>query len=221
MDMRRRALPLALAMLAAGAGSAGAHPHVFADANVEVVGDAARHLVSVRNIWRMDDLFSSGVVVDFDKNKNGALDDDELQEVGDTVRESIAEWSFYTFVRAGETVVKLQPPDAIRALFQEGQLILFFEMKAGEPIDLATQPITVANFDETFYVAFNVDADTGFSLVDLPATCRKAVTVPDEDEAAQQWMASIAGLPADETVPAGGADFAAALATRVEVTCGP
>ena len=197
-----------------------AHPHVFADARMEVVGDAAGQLVSVRNIWRMDELFSSSVVVDFDKNANGVLDDDELQAVGDTVRESIAEWSFYTFAVVADKPVKMLAPETIRALFQDGQLLLFFEMKAGEPVDLKTQKLTVSSFDETFFVAFVFEDENSFQLVDTPASCKKEMIVPDEDEAAQQWMASIADLPADATVPATGVDFAQALATKVEIKCG-
>lgn len=210
-------LSLAAGLLAAG--GAAAHPHVFADSRMEVVGDTAGTLVAVRNVWRMDELFSTSVVVDFDKNANGVLDDDELQAIGDTVKESIAEWGFYTFVRSGGKAVKMHPPAEIRALFQDGQLLMFFEMQAGEPIDLKTQGISVANFDETFYVAFAFEDEGSFELVDLPANCAKTIIEPDEDEAAQRWMASIATLGPDETVPANGADFANALATWVEVKC--
>ena len=199
--------------------TAEAHPHVFADARMEIVGDTAGQLVSVRNIWRMDELFSSSVVVDFDKNANGILDDDELQAVGDTVKESIAEWSFYTFVVVDDKAVKMQPPESIRALYQDGQLLLFFEMKAGEPVDMKAKKVTVSTFDETFFVAFSFDDADSFQLVDTPASCKKEMVVPDEDEAAQQWMASIAGLGVDETVPADGVDYAKVLATRLEITC--
>ena len=186
---------------------------------MEIVGDAAGKLASVRNIWRMDDLFSSSVVVDFDKNANGVLDDDELQAIGDTVKESIAEWDFYTFVTVAGKQVKMLPPESIRALFQDNKVLLFFEMKAGEPVDLKTQKLTVSSFDETFFVAFVFEDENSFQLVDTPASCKKEMIVPDEDEAAQQWMASIAGLGPDETVPADGVDYAKVLATRLEITC--
>lgn len=214
------AAALCLAAVLQAVPRAQAHPHVFAEGRMEIVGDPSAKLAAVRNIWRMDDLFSSSVVLDFDKNANGVLDDDELQAVGDTVKESIAEWQFYTFVTSAGKPVKMLPPESIRALFQDNQILLFFEMKAGEPIDLKTQGVTVANFDETFYVAFDFPDETSFDLVDMPAGCTRKMTVPDEDEAAQQWMASIADLPADATVPATGNDFAEALATKVEVKCG-
>ena len=201
-------------------GPVQAHPHVFADARMEIVGDAASKLVSVRNIWRMDELFSTSVVLDYDKNANGVLDDDELQAVGDTVKESIAEWNFYTFVRTtGGRLVKMQPPAEIRALYQDGQLLLFFEMKTDEPIDLKTQSLAVSNFDETFFVAFDFADEKSFDLVDMPATCKKTMVVPDEDEAAQQYTSSIASLGPDQTVPDDGVDYSQILATRIEIQC--
>jgi ABC-type uncharacterized transport system substrate-binding protein len=210
---------LAACLLAAAAGRAEAHPHVFADARMEIVGDGTDKVEAIRNIWRMDEMFSTSVVVDYDKNKNSALDDDELQAVADTVKESIAEYSFYTFVQRAGVPVKLRPPDDIRALFQDGQLLIFFEMKPEVPIDLKAGPITVAAFDETFFTAFEF-ADDGFQLVDLAPSCKSAVTVPDEDEAAQQWMASIASLGPDQSVPEDGVNYARILATRAEIRCG-
>ncbi|KAB0680020.1 DUF1007 family protein [Aureimonas leprariae] len=218
---QRAALGASLAawLLAAATGTAEAHPHVFADARMEIVGDKAERVEAIRNIWRMDEMFSTSVVVDYDKNKNSILDDDELQAVADTVKESIAEYSFYTFVQKGGAPVKMKPPEEIRALFQDGQLLIFFEMKPEAPIDLKGGPITVAAFDETFFTAFQF-ADDGFQLVDLAPSCKAAVTVPDEDEAAQQWMASIAALGPDQTVPEDGVNYAQVLATRAEIKCG-
>ncbi|WP_152048017.1 DUF1007 family protein [Aureimonas psammosilenae] len=211
---------IALGVIALATSIANAHPHVFADARMEIVGNSDGTLQAVRNIWRMDEMFSTSVVLDYDKNKNSNLDDDELQAVADTVKESIAEYSFYTFVqKADGGQVKMQPPEEIRALYQDGQLLIFFEMKPAEPVDLKSTPISVANFDETFFTAFEF-ADDGFQLIGLPAACTKEVTVPDEDEAAQQWMASIASIPADGEVPEDGAKFAQVLATKASIKCG-
>ena len=215
----------AAALLATGALLASclvaeAHPHVFADSRMEIVGTPDGHLAAVRNIWRMDELFSSSVVFDFDKNGNGKLDDDELVAVGDTVRQSIAEWSFYTFVKSGAHDVPMQPPDEIRTLYENGQLLMFFEMKPREPVDLKKQPVTFAVFDESFFVAFDYADASSFQLLDMPASCSKKFTVPDPDEGAQEWMNSIATLGPDQSVPDDGIDYSRLLATHVDVQCG-
>ncbi|WP_245514689.1 DUF1007 family protein [Jiella endophytica] len=197
-----------------------AHPHVFVEPHVEIVGNAAGEFTALRNVWRMDELFSSSVVVDFDKNANGSLDPDELDAVGETVRQSIAEWGFYTFAEVDGRDVKLTPPDKIHTLFEDGQLIFFFEMPVKEPVDLTRSPVKVSNFDDSFFVAFDFKSADDFQLIDLPATCRKSLHVPDEDEAAKNWMNMIAGIGADEEVPQDQANvYADVLATRLEVSC--
>ena len=200
---------------------ASAHPHVFIDAHVEIVGDEAAHFVALRNVWRFDELFSSSVVVDFDSNANGTLDGAELDAVAETIRGSIAEWGFYTFVELGSRDVKLKGPDVIHALYENGQLILFFEMPVTETVDLKDQSIKVSNFDESFFVAFDFPGDDAFQLIGLPNACTKALHVPDEDEAAKQWMDQIANLGPDEEVGDGAMAFADVMATRMEFSCAP
>ena len=200
-------------------GPALAHPHVFAQANVEIVGGPDGHLVSVRNIWRMDELFSSSVLVDFDRNANGVLDDEELDAVGQTVKDSIAEWNFYTYVTVDERKARMAPPDKIRTLWDDGQILMFFEMKADEPIDLAKHKIVVTNFDETFFVAFDFNGADDFQFVDMPKACTKRFVVPDEDAAARQWIDQVAKLGSDEEIPEDGINYSQILAARLEVSC--
>ncbi|UIJ72761.1 DUF1007 family protein [Aurantimonas sp. HBX-1] len=221
MNQRRMAGAAALIAIMGTTAPALAHPHVFAEAKVEIVGTPDARLAAIRNVWRMDELFSSSVLVDFDKNANGTLDQDELVEIGATVKESIAEWDFYTFVETAGRAVKMSPPDVIHTLYEDGQLLMFFEMRAAEPVDLAAGKLTVANFDDTFFVAFDVASEADFQLIDMPKQCTKQYVVPDADVAAQQWMDSVASLGPDESIPEDGINYSQALATRIEVSCGP
>jgi ABC-type uncharacterized transport system substrate-binding protein len=217
MAMIDRGLAAALAVMAVSLTPtiAAAHPHVFAEANVEIVGTPDGRLGAIRNIWRMDELFSSSVLVDFDTNANGQLEDGELVAVGDTVKESIAEWDFYTFVEADGKKVAMSPPDEIRTLWENGQLLMFFEMPAAETVDLSKSKLTVSNFDETFFVAFDFTSADDF----LMKSCAKQLVVPDQDAAAKEWMESVASLGPDESIPEDGINYSQALATRVEVSC--
>lgn len=214
-----RVAGLCIAAIAGMAGPALAHPHVFADSRMEIVGDASANLLTIRNIWRMDELFSSSVLVDFDKNANNTLDPDELAEIGETVRQSIAEWDFYTLITIAGRPVRMQPPEQIRALYQDHQLLLFFEMKAGEPVNLAEQTVTFSTFDDSFFVAFDYEDETAFELLDLPENCTRQFAIPDPDAAAAEWMAQISMLRPDEKVPDDGIDYSKALAIHADVSC--
>ena len=63
--------------------------------------------------------------------------------------------------------------------------------------------------------------DDAFQLIGLPNACTKALHVPDEDEAAKQWMDQIANLGPDEEVGDGAMAFADVMATRMEFSCAP
>ncbi|WP_062208254.1 DUF1007 family protein [Aureimonas sp. AU12] len=208
-----------LGALAALARTAEAHPHVFAESRMEIVGNAEAQLVSVRNIWRFDELFSSSVVVDFDKNGNGTLDPDEIEAVSATVLQSIAEWDFYTFVTVAGRDIKLEPPKQIRGLFDHGQLTLLFEMAPAEPVDLKKQPVTFSAYDESYFVAFDFTDETAYQLLDLPKTCRKTFTQPDPDADASDWMNSVSMLKPNQALPSDGVNYSQLLATRVDVQC--
>ena len=198
-----------------------AHPHVFAEGKVEIVGTPEGKLAAVHNIWRMDELFSSTVLVEFDKNADGVLDGAELDEVGRTVKDSIAEWDFYIYVETGARHVKMTPPAEIRALWDDNQLLLFFQMKPVEPVDLVAGKLTIANFDESFYTAFDFKNADDFQLIDMPKSCVKTFIVPDEDAAAKEWTDKMAGLGPDETIPDDGVNYSQILAARLEVACAP
>ncbi|WP_182084997.1 DUF1007 family protein [Aureimonas sp. ME7] len=219
--MRRSSILAAsvCALSAGGALPASAHPHVFSESRMEIVGTPDGMLSSVRNIWRFDELFSSSVVVDFDKNGNGTLDDDEIHAVSETVRQSIAEWEFYTFVTIGGKDIKLTPPGEIRGLFEKGQLILFFEMKPAEPVDLKASDVTFSVYDESYFVAFDFADENSFQLLDMPTTCKKTFTQPNPDEDAADWMNSVSMLKPGQSIPEDGVNFSQLLATRIDVRC--
>ena len=77
-----RFLPFLIAGAALAAPAAAlAHPHIFAEARLEVVAGEDGTITELRNVWRFDEMFSASVVMDFDKNSNAELDPDELAEV--------------------------------------------------------------------------------------------------------------------------------------------
>ena len=50
------------------------------------------------HVWRFDDLFSSTVLMEFDKNSDLKLDDAELEDVSKTVYDSLAEYNYFQLV---------------------------------------------------------------------------------------------------------------------------
>ena len=222
-SLRFVALPLvAVAAGLSAAAPAAAHPHVFANSTVQIVVGKDGRMVSLHNSWWMDELFSSSVVVDFDKNGNGTLDKDELAAIGKQVGSSIAEWSYYTFVTQNGAKVALTAPPTLDVIFdaKKGQLRFAFDMKPAQPLELKGKTTTVTNFDDTYFVAFDfTGGDKAFSVKGLPKGCKTSTAAPTPDEAAKSWMDTISALGTSDTVPEDGIKFSEVLSTKFSIDC--
>ncbi|WP_275785189.1 DUF1007 family protein [Pararhizobium gei] len=193
-----------------------AHPHIFAEARLEIVADATNQITELRNVWRFDELFSSSVVMDFDKNSNAQLDADELQEVGQTVLDSLQEYNYYTTIMDNGKSVKVTRPDAIAADYKDGQLLLMFSVKPAEPVPLKGS-MSFGVYDPTMYTAMDFPTDGDLVAVgEQLNACAHKVVRPDPDEVLAQNQASL--TDAFFTDPTG-TDMSKMFATRIEFQC--
>ena len=193
-----------------------AHPHILAEARLEVVAGDDGTITELRNVWRFDEMFSSSVVLDFDNNSNLKLDADELAEVGQTVLESLEEFSYYTSITEDGKSIKVGKPDAINVDYQDGQLLMFFKVKPGETVPLKGK-LTFGVYDPTMYAAMDFATDGDLVLVgDKFAACKHQIVRPDPDEVLAQNQDTLTDAFWDD--PAG-TDMTKLFATRLEVTC--
>lgn len=192
-----------------------AHPHVFAEANLEIAVDGEGNVEALRHVWRFDDLFSSTVLIEFDANSDLQLDTSELEEVGRVIHESLAEFGYFQFVTVDGRDVAMQPPERVIADFQDSQLIILFESRPVEPLKLAgTAGFGV--YDPTFYTAIDFYEDANMTVTGLPEGCKRAVVRPDADEALAMNQQSLTDAFFDD--PSGN-DMSKLFATRLELNC--
>ena len=196
--------------------SALAHPHIFAEARLEVVAGADGTVSELRNVWRFDEMFSSSVILDFDKNTNLKLDPEELADVGQVVLESLEEFSYYTSITEDGKDVKVGRPDKINVDFKDGQLLMFFVLKPGETMPLKGK-MTFGVYDPTMYAAMDFSTDDDLALVgDGFSACKREVVRPDPDEVLAQNQSNLTDAFFNDPT---GNDMSKLFATRLEVTC--
>lgn len=212
----KRTLPAVVAALCvSSAAPALAHPHVFAEANLEVAIDADRNVVALRHVWRFDDLFSSTVLLEFDKNADLVLDNAELEEVGSVIHESLAEFNYFQIVTAGGKEVDMVAPDRIMANYEDNQLIILFESRPAEPLHLDGQ-LDFGVYDPTFYTAIDFYEDKNLVVADLPESCIRTVVRPNPDEAIAMNQQSLTEAFFND--PSNN-DYSKLFATRLELNC--
>ncbi|MEM7462167.1 MAG: DUF1007 family protein [Pseudomonadota bacterium] len=159
-----------------------AHPHVFVEANLEVLRNDAGAVTELRHVWRFDEIFSATVLLDFDGNADGNLDSAELDEVSKIVTESIGESGFFTSVRKDGLTIPFIPTDAIMVDFIDNQAIMFFALKFEEPIDvLNKENFKISVSDPSYYVAMEIIDETAIQITGEGTACDVTITRPDFD----------------------------------------
>lgn len=213
--MRTATLAWGFAALIASTIPASVHPHVFAEARLDVVVSPDDTVKSLRHLWRFDDLFSSTVLIEFDANGDLQLDDAELQEVAQTVYDSLADFNYFQMVTVDGKDIAMNPPPKLMVNYENEQLIIMFESEPKEPFSLKGK-IDFGVYDPTFYTAIDYVEDENMAVSSLPSGCTRAVIRPDPDEAIAQNQAS---LTEDFFNDPTGNDLSRIFATKLELTC--
>ncbi len=193
-----------------------AHPHIFVEARLEVVAGDDGNVKELRNVWRFDEVFSSTVLLDFDKNKNLKLDADELKAVGKTVKESLADFDYYTNITQDGKKIDIAPPDVINVDYKDGQLLMFFAVKPATPMPLKGD-MTFGVWDPTLYTSldFATDKDIVVDGAGFKA-CQHKVVRPNPDEVIAQNQKTLTQAFFNDPM---GTTMSKLFATRIDVTC--
>jgi ABC-type uncharacterized transport system substrate-binding protein len=193
-----------------------AHPHIFVESRLEVVAGADGNVSELRNVWRFDEVFSSSVILDFDKNTDLKLDEEELAELGETMRTSLGDYHYFTTLTVNGAPVGVQKPDVIHVTYKDNQILVFFSVKPDKPMPLKGR-LTFGIYDPTMYTAIDFPTDKDL-VADGPgfAKCKHQVVRPDPDEVLSQNSATLTDAFFNDPT---GTDMSKMFATRLELTC--
>ena len=161
--------------------AAQSHPHVFAEASMEIVRNEEGAFSELRQVWRFDELFTTSLQVDFDDDADGKLDAGEIRKISNTVRNSIAEYDFYTAMRAGEDVLLFEEPHEFNAYIEDGQFIILLAIKPEKPYKFDNGALRLSASDETYYVAFEF-MKSNITVSGGNGSCSTDISVPDFDQ---------------------------------------
>ncbi|MBW3096382.1 DUF1007 family protein [Pseudohoeflea sp. DP4N28-3] len=194
-----------------------AHPHIFAQARLEVETAADGTIVELRNVWRFDEVFSASVVMDYDTNRNLTLEPEELAEVGAIVRDSLADFNYYTTLIDNGADLAVKRPAQIHADYQDGQLLLIFAVEPERTLAL-DGTVSVGVYDPTMYAAIDFATDADLVVTGAAADrCATRIVRPDPDQVIAENQDSLTEAFYETD---GANDLSKLFATRIEFTCG-
>ncbi|MBW9053987.1 DUF1007 family protein [Rhizobium mesosinicum] len=212
----KRSTLLTAGFLSLAPAAAFAHPHIFVEARLEIVAAPDGSIQELRNVWRFDEVFSSSVVMDFDKNTDLKLEPNELAEVGKTVRDSLADYDYYMNLTINGKNITVQKPDIIHVDYKEGQLLMFFAVKPVEKMPLKGK-LSFGVYDPTLYTSIDFPTDNELAIVgDGFKACKRAVVRPDADQVISENKQSLTDAFFNDPT---GTNMSKLFATRLEVTC--
>src|SRR5215210_4684227 len=105
-----------------------AHPHVWVTAKAELIYASDGKVAAVRHSWTFDEAYSAFVTQGLDKNNDGKLSSDELQEVAKVNTESLAEFEYFTHLKANGAKQAFTAPGEAKMEFEKGAVTLSFHL---------------------------------------------------------------------------------------------
>ncbi len=164
-----------LLVLASGLSTAPAraHPHVWISARVNLVF-ADKALTAMEVTWTFDDLYSTLIREDFDKNGDGKLDSSELAEIArNQLEEDLGGYSYFTHLQIGGERWRVTEVEDFQAHFNDELLSFTFRVPMLDKIDLNRVEFAFGLYDEEYFIEFNLSRDDPIRLSgDAPAGCK-------------------------------------------------
>lgn len=207
------ALALMLAVALSG-GRVEAHPHVWITAVSELVYAPDGTITGVRHAWTFDDMFSAYAVQGLASKTPGQFTREELAPLAQTNVESLKEYAFFTFAKAGpvgrQKKEKFGDPVDYYLDYKDSVLTLHFTLPFKTPFK--AQQLAVEVFDPTYFIDFKMADKDPIKLVGAPANCKMSFVRPTDATQMQ---------PLDENSFLNGdnSNYGAMFANKISVEC--
>lgn len=209
MSLVARHILLALFILIAmPCARAQAHPHEWIDVQSVIVLDGAQNIVAIRERWLFDDYYLALSLPDFDANKNGKLDPDELMALAKDNVENLKDFSYFTYPKNGG----FSGVSDVKSVLEQGRIALSFTLKLDKP--QAAAHYTYRIYDPSYYVAM-LHQKTNPVLFenDIKKSCTYVLTRPKPDAV---WTTLAKALDKKAVGPE---DLGKYFAESVSITC--
>ncbi|MBF9234741.1 DUF1007 family protein [Microvirga alba] len=188
--IHRLGLKILPAMLGAGvlaglAEPAIAHPHVWVIAKAEVVYGPDGKVTGIRHAWTFDKPYSAYVTQGLDKNGDGKLTPEELQDLAKENTESLVEFDYFTVLKANGKKQDFDAPRDYRMNYADEAVTLtyFLPLKAMA----SAKTLSLEIYDPTFFVGFTLaDGNDAVKLANAPQGCATNISRPKNPEATPQ-----------------------------------
>jgi ABC-type uncharacterized transport system substrate-binding protein len=193
--------------------AADAHPHVWVTIKSQVLFGPDGSIVGIRHAWAFDDMFSAFATQGIAQKTKGVFTREELASLAEVNVTSLKEYAYFTFAKADGQKVQFEPPKDYWLDYKDAFLTLNFTLPLKTPV--RAKSIVFEVFDETYFVAFDLDQKLPAVLDGAPANCKVTTRPPQELTAAQAKRLS----ELDATQQNVENKLSDSFASKINVTC--
>ena len=126
------------------------HPHVFMDTQIEVVYDK-NGVEGFWITWRFDKIFTAGILMDFDCDKNKRLSPAEVEVIEDKAFSNLVNYRYFIYIHSSKGPHRPASVREFTAYMEREQVHYRFFVPYRLPIGGAAVKVNVAVYDETFF----------------------------------------------------------------------
>ncbi|MEZ0172161.1 DUF1007 family protein [Microvirga sp. TS319] len=170
--MRIRLGPvLCLALLSTGLSMpAFAHPHVWITARAQVVFAPDGKVTGIRHRWTFDEAYTAYVTQGLDRDGDGKLTSEELQDLADENAGGLSEFDYFTTLKVHGKPQAFGDPQEARMTMDGQQVTMDFLLPLKAPTAV-TGALAMEIDDPTFFVYFSLADQTSVTLANAPQGC--------------------------------------------------
>jgi len=192
---------------------ASAHPHVWVTASSELLYREDGAIVGVRHAWTFDEMFSTYALQGIEQKTEGTYSREELADLARTNVESLKEYRFFTYAKAGDDEPskkqRFEEPVDYFLEYRDSALVLHFTLLFTTPFK--AKALLLEIYDPSYFVDFELDDDNPIKLVSAPAGCAIAIQRPGPAPVQK---------PSEDLITSGpDANYGMMFANKVRVTC--
>jgi len=129
-----------------------AHPHVFIVERIKIVFDD-KGLAGFRIQWEFDDMFTSMIAGDHDKNQNNILESAEVAAIKENAFSYTSNQDYFTFVKIDGKPFKISYINEFSAKLIDTKLVYEFFVPCHVVGTSSMKQVIVASYDPTYYSA--------------------------------------------------------------------
>lgn len=131
------------------------HPHVFMYNAITVVFDQ-KGLAGFEIRWTFDEMFSSMIILDFDKNHNGRFERTEIKDVKKGAFSNLREFDYFTHIKISGKPFPVKYVKDFSAEITNHILSYRFFVPCHVPGTRAWKEIKISVYDREFYTSISL-----------------------------------------------------------------